>query len=157
MSIERARACLKKWGHDKDIIELGDSSATVALAALALGTEEARIAKTISLRGEKGPLLVVAAGDARIDNRKYKAEFGFKARMLDPESVGALVGHEIGGVCPFGIEAGVEVFLDASLRRFDTVYPACGSANSAILLNLTELEEISGCVRWVDVCEAKGG
>lgn len=155
MSIEKARAHLKKWGRDKDIIEFDVSSATVQLAALALNTEESRIAKSISLKGPTGAFLVVTAGDVKIDNQKFKQEFGFKAKMLTAEEVKELVGHEIGGVCPFGIHENVSVFLDASLKRFDTVFPACGSSNSAIPMNCKELEEISGYVKWVDVCKEK--
>lgn len=152
MSMENARTYLKKWNKDTDIIELGTSSATVALAAEALGTEEARIAKSLSLMLDTRPILVITAGDAKIQNKKYREEFGTKARMMDPAEVNRLVGHEPGGVCPFGIREEVRVYLDISLKRFDTVYPACGSANSAIPLKPEELKEISGAEKWVDVC-----
>lgn len=155
MSIEKAREHLKKWGRDKDIIEFDVSSATVQLAALALNTEESRIAKSISLKGPTGAFLVVTAGDVKIDNQKFKQEFGFKAKMLTANEVKEMVGHEIGGVCPFGIHENVSVFLDDSLKRFDTVFPACGSSNSAIPMTCKELEEISGHVKWVDVCKEK--
>jgi prolyl-tRNA editing enzyme YbaK/EbsC (Cys-tRNA(Pro) deacylase) len=155
MSLETARRHLKHYNRDGDIITFDVSSATVELAARALGVEEARIAKTISLRGPDFPVLVVAAGDVRIDNQKFKRCFGFKARMLSPQEVSDLVGHEIGGVCPFGVNAGVQVYLDHSLERFDTVYPACGSANSAIRLGCQELERLSGSLRWVDVCAGR--
>lgn len=155
MSIEKARTHLQKWGRDKDIIEFDVSSATVQLAALALHTEESRIAKSISLKGQTGAFLVVTAGDVKIDNQKFKQEFGFKVKMLTPDEVNEWVGHEIGGVCPFGIHDNVSVFLDVSLKRFDRVFPACGSSNSAIPLTCKELEEISGHVKWVDVCKEK--
>jgi prolyl-tRNA editing enzyme YbaK/EbsC (Cys-tRNA(Pro) deacylase) len=155
MGIEEARAHLKKWNRDSNIIEFDVSSATVELAARALNTEEARIAKTISLKGAEGAFLIVAAGDVKIDNQKFKHEFHFKAKMLGPEEVKELVGHDIGGVCPFGIKDGVKVFLDASLRRFETVFPAAGSGNSAIRMTCKELEEISGCTKWIDVCRVK--
>jgi len=153
MAIENAREHLKKWGRDVDIIELDTSIATVELAARALGVEPARIAKTISFRtADDGALLIVAAGDAKTDNAKFKAEFGFKARMLSPEETLEKVGHAIGGVCPFGIKEGVPIYLDISLKRFDTVFPACGSSNSAIELTCSELEEYSCSRKWVDVC-----
>lgn len=152
MSIETAREHLKKWNKDQDIIELNESSATVALAAKALGTQEERIAKTLSFILEDKPILVIAAGDAKVQNRKYRDCFGSKARMISHQDVNTLIGHEPGGVCPFGIKDTVRVYLDVSLKRFDLVYPACGSSNSAIPLSLDELEEISGADSWVDVC-----
>jgi prolyl-tRNA editing enzyme YbaK/EbsC (Cys-tRNA(Pro) deacylase) len=172
MSLESARTHLKKYNRDKDIKLFDVSSATVQLAALALGVEEARIAKTISLRipprnpeapsGGSGPdsgsgsaMLIVAAGDVKIDNQKFKQVYGFKARMLTPDEVRELIGHEIGGVCPFGINAGVQVYLDESLRRFATFYPACGSGNSAIELSCAELETLAESKQWVDVCTVK--
>ena len=151
MSIERARAHLARWGLDARIRELEASSATVALAAEALGTEPERIAKTLSFMTADGPILVVAAGDARVDNHKYKAKFGTKAKMLSQEEVEPLIGHAVGGVCPFGVERGVRVYLDESLRRFGTVFPAAGTAASAIELTLPELELASEAVEWVDV------
>jgi len=155
MSLEKARAWLKTWNKDKEIIELPVSSATVELAAKALGTDEARIAKSMSFLLADRAILVVTAGDQKIDNRKYKDEFGAKAKMLSPEHVKELIGHEVGGVCPFGINQGVDVYLDTSLRRFDAIYPACGSSNSAIRMDCRELEIMSGAKKWVDVCRDK--
>lgn len=152
MAIEKVREDLSKWGRDTAIIELDSSSATVELAAQSLGVEPARIAKTISFKSNDSALLVVAAGDARTDNTKFKAEFGFKARMLTPEEVLEYTGHAVGGVCPFGLENNIPVYLDISMKRFETVFPACGSSNSAIELTLAELQEFSGSVKWVDVC-----
>ena len=129
------------------------SSATVDLAAQAVGCEPAHIAKTLSFMVDGAPVLVVAAGDAKVDNRRYKDEFGTKAKMLTPQEAEDLVGHAVGGVCPFGVKPGVRVFLDQSLKRFEEVYPACGSANSAVRLSIPELELSSGCEKWVDVCK----
>ncbi len=152
MSIEKVREYLKQFNREKDIIELEHSSATVQLAAEALGVEPERIAKTLSFKIPEGAILVVAAGDARIDNKKFKSHFGLKAKMLSPEEVIEFTGHAIGGVCPFAIEnKNVKIYLDDSLKRFETVYPACGSGNSAIKLTLTELEELSHASGWVDV------
>jgi prolyl-tRNA editing enzyme YbaK/EbsC (Cys-tRNA(Pro) deacylase) len=151
LSIESARAHLEKWGRSADILEFDASTATVALAAQALGVEEARIAKSICLLHGEQALIIVAAGDARIDNRKFKDTFGFKARMLSPEQTEAMTGHAVGGVCPFGLPDGVSVYLDQSLARFDTVFPACGNSNSAIELTLDELETYSGSLGWVDI------
>ena len=131
--------------------EFDVSSATVELAAKAVGVEPCRIAKTLSFMTKEGPILIVAAGDARIDNKKYKEQFHVKAKMLTPEEVIELVGHAIGGVCPFGIKEGVFVYLDESLKRFETVFPACGSSNSAIELTISELEQCSGYVAWVNI------
>ena len=153
MSIERVREYLSEFGVDGRIRELTESSATVELAAKALGCEGRRIAKTLSFRVGDKVVLVVAAGDARIDNGKYKARFGTKAKMLAPQEAPELIGHAVGGVCPFGVNDGVEVYLDDSLRRFETVFPACGSSNSAIELTLPELEKFSKCKGWVDVCK----
>ncbi|ATW27472.1 YbaK/EbsC family protein [Candidatus Formimonas warabiya] len=153
MAIEKVRAHLKKWGRSEDILEFEASSATVDLAAQALGVEPARIAKTISFRFQAGALLVVAAGDAKIDSAKFKREFGFKAKMLTPDEVPAYIGHAIGGVCPFGLNEDTPVFLDVSLQRFKTVFPACGSSNSAIELTCDELNEYSLNKKWVDVCK----
>ena len=154
MAIERAKTYLEKWGMDKKVMEFDVSSATVELAARALGCEMARIAKTLSFRKDEGCMLVVCAGDARIDNSKYKKKFEKKANMLTPDEVCEMVGHDVGGVCPFGVKEGVEIFLDESLKRFDTVFPACGSSNSAIELTIAELEIMSGSYGWVDVCKA---
>lgn len=153
MSIERVRAYFAQYGLAERVMETEKSSATVEEAAVAVGVEPARIAKTLSLRMGEGCILVVAAGDARIDNAKYKARFGVKARFLTPDEALSKTGHAVGGVCPFALPAGVEVFLDESMRRFDTVYPACGSANSAIGLTLAELERFSRAQGWVDVCK----
>jgi len=129
------------------------SSATVELAAKAIGCEPGRIAKTLSFLTKDGPILIVAAGYVKIDNQKYKARFGEKAKMLSPEEAVALIGHPVGGVCPFAVNPGVRIYLDASLKRYDLVYPACGSANSAIGLTLDELEAVCGRPEWVDVCK----
>lgn len=153
MSIEKVRSCLEKFGAADRIIEFDVSSATVELAAAALGCPGERIAKSITFQNGDKAVLVVAAGDAKIDNPKYKAQFGIKAKMLTPEEVEELVGHSVGGVCPFGVKESTEVYLDESLKRFDTVFPACGSSNSAIELTLKELEEYSGSSKWVDVCK----
>lgn len=153
MSLERAKAHLAKYGAADRILEFEVSSATVALAAEALHCEEGRIAKSLSFAVGDGAVLVVAAGDARIDNAKYKAAFGVKAKMLSFEQVEPLIGHAVGGVCPFGVKEGVRTYLDASLRRYETIYPACGSSNSAIQLSLSELEAMSEALGWVDVCK----
>lgn len=153
MSIERVRAYFATLGIENRIQEFDVSSATVELAALALGVDGARIAKTLSfLVGDKC-VLIATAGDARIDNKKYKARFGAKAKMLAHDDVPEYIGHAVGGVCPFAVNDGVEVWLDESLRRFETVFPACGSANSAIELTIPELERYSRCNGWVDVCK----
>lgn len=151
MSIEAAREHLKKYGVDHRVLEFDVSSATVELAAAALGCDGARIAKTLSFLLDDGPILICMAGDAKVDNAKYKAHFGKKAKMLTPEEVVELVGHAVGGVCPFGIHEGVRVYLDISLRRFEIVYPAVGSSNSAIPLSPEELARVSECVGWIDV------
>ena len=153
MSLEKARERLKKFDADNRIIEFDVSSATVELAAAAVGCEPARIAKTLSFRTNDGVILIVAAGDTKIDNPKYKARFGCKARMLACVEVEPEIGHMVGGVCPFGVNANVTVYLDESLRRFETVFPACGSANSAIEVTIPELEKFSGFKAWVDVCK----
>ena len=153
MAIDKVRAYFAAKGMETRIVEFGVSSATVELAAAAVGCEPCRIAKSLSFILEGGAILVVAAGDARVDNKKYKACFGAKAKMLTPQEAIDLVGHAVGGVCPFAVNEGVKVYLDESLRRFETVFPACGSANSAIELTLAELEEHSGCIGWVDVCK----
>ena len=144
MSITRAREYFAKFGMENRIIEFATSSATVALAAVAAGCEEARICKTLSFMGKEGPLLILVAGDVKIDNHKYKEQFGVKAKMLTVEQVEELIGHAVGGVCPFGIKEGVAVYLDDSMRRFETMFPACGSSNSAIELTIEELEKYSG-------------
>ncbi len=156
MSIERVKAYFRELGIEDRVREFDVSSATVELAAAALRCEPQRIAKTLSFLADGHGVLVVAAGDARIDNHKYKAQFGTKAKMLSPQEVEDLVGHGVGGVCPFGVKEGVEVYLDVSLKRFETVFPACGSSNSAIELTIPELEKYSGYVSWVDVCKEQG-
>lgn len=153
MAIERARQYFAAFGMQDRIREFEVSSATVELAAKAVGVEGKRIAKTLSFWVHEQPMLIVTAGDAKIDNAKYKAKFKAKAKMLAHDEVEAVIGHDIGGVCPFGIREGVEVYLDVSLKRFNTVFPACGSANSAIELNMEELEKYSGSIEWIDVCK----
>ena len=153
MSIEKVRAFMGERGFAHRIQEFTVSSATVELAAAALGCEGCRIAKTLSFAIGERTILVVAAGDARIDNPKYKAYFGAKAKMLAHEEAPVRVGHAVGGVCPFAVNPGVEVYLDASLKRFETVFPACGSSNSAIELTLPELESLTAPFTWVDVCK----
>ena len=153
MSIEKAREYFKQFGLDDKILEFETSSATVELAAQALGCEPERIAKTLSfLVGDKA-VLIVAAGDTRIDNPKFKAQFLSNAKMISPGEVETLVGHAIGGVCPFGINENVDVYLDVSLKRFETVFPACGSSNSAIELTIDQLEQYSNSLGWIDVCK----
>ena len=147
MAIERVREYLARYGAEDRILEFQVSSATVELAAQALDCAPCRIAKTLAFWVDGRAVLVAAAGDAKIDNPKYKA------KMLSPQQTQELVGHGVGGVCPFGVNEGVEVYLDASLRRFQTVFPACGSANSAIELTIPELERFSGHAAWVDVCK----
>ena len=153
MAIEKVRAYFAQYGMEGRIMEFDVSSATVELAAQALHCEPCRIAKTLSFMGPDGPALVVTAGDAKIDNAKYKHFFGLKAKMLSPQEAEELVGHAVGGVCPFAVNDGVKVYLDVSLKRFETVFPACGSASSAIELNMQELEKYSGFEAWVDVCK----
>ena len=153
MAIEKVREYLRAYGKDKDIIELDASSATVELAAQALGTGPERIAKSLSFMGHDHALVVVCAGDCKIDNHKFKATFHVKARMLKPDEVERYTNHAVGGVCPFALPADVRVFLDVSLKRFDWIYPACGSANSAIKLSCDELEALVPGAEWVDVCK----
>ena len=153
MSIERARAHLAKHSLSERIIEFEVSSATVALAAAALGTEEARIAKTLSFETPEAIILIVTAGDVKISNAKYKEFFHTKAKMLSYDTVEARIGHGVGGVCPFGVNEGVRVYLDVSLRRFDTVYPAAGTASSAVRLTVEELERASESLGWIDVTQ----
>ena len=154
MAIEKVRAFFRQFGMEGRVLEFPVSSATVELAAQALGCAPCRIAKSLSFMGPDGPLLVVAAGDAKVDNPRYKAQFGVKARMLTPDETETFVGHGVGGVCPFALNDGVRTYLDVSLKRFETVFPACGSANSAIELTIPELETLSGFTAWVDVCKA---
>lgn len=153
LAIEKVREYFRQYGIENKILEFEVSSATVELAAKAVGVEGKRIAKTLSFLVREEPVLVVVAGDARIDNKKFKAFFQQKAKMLTYEQVDELIGHSVGGVCPFGINDGVKVYLDDSLRRFDTVFPACGSSNSAIELTNDELEKYSASLGWIDVCK----
>lgn len=153
MAIEAVKEYFAQFGMADRVQEFDVSSATVELAAQALGCQPCRIAKTLSFLVDGRAVLIVAAGDAKIDNPKYKAQFGTKAKMLTPDEVVELVGHAVGGVCPFGIKEGVAVYLDRSLKRFETVFPACGSSNSAIELSIEELERYSGYTAWVDVCK----
>ena len=151
MSIERVRSCFAALGLADRIMEFEVSSATVALAAQALDCEESRIAKTLSFHQGDRVVLIVTAGDVKIDNAKYKAAFGLKAKMLAFEEAEPLIGHAVGGVCPFAVNEGVQIWLDESLKRFETVFPACGSSNSAIEFTPAELERYSNCLGWVDV------
>lgn len=153
MAIDKVRKYFEQWGIQERIQEFDVSSATVELAAKAVGCEPQRIAKTLSFKVDGHAVLIVAAGDAKVDNQKYKAQFHTKAKMLTPDEVETMTGHGIGGVCPFGIEEGAEVYLDESLKRFETVFPAAGSANSAIELTLSELEKYAPYKSWVDVCK----
>lgn len=153
MAIEKVREYFACCGMADRILEFDSSSATVELAAQALSCEPRRIAKSLSFMLGEEPILVVTAGDAKVDNAKYKAKFGKKAKMLTPDEVVQFIGHAIGGVCPFAVNDGVTVYLDESLKRFSTVFPACGSSNSAIELTIPELEEHSGFTEWVDVCK----
>ncbi len=155
MSIEKVREYFKTLNIDGRILEFDVSSATVELAAKALNCEGARIAKSISFMKNDEPILVVTAGDMKIDNAKYKKKFGVKAKMLTPDEAAKLIGHAVGGVCPFAVNDGVKVYLDESLKRFDTVFPACGSSNSAIEVTVAELEKLSKYDEWVDVCKTK--
>jgi prolyl-tRNA editing enzyme YbaK/EbsC (Cys-tRNA(Pro) deacylase) len=151
MAIDDVKRYLARWGRDGDVLELPQSTATVAEAAAALGTEGARIAKSVALRHGDGAVVVVVAGDMKIDNRKFKERFGVKASMLRAEDALRLTGHAAGGVCPFALPDGTEAYLDESLRRFETVFPAAGSGNSAIELRPDELAEYSRSAGWVDV------
>ena len=156
MSIEKVKDYFARYGLQGRVQEFPVSSATVELAAQAVGCPPAHIAKTLSFLLPEGPVLILAAGDARVDNAKYKARFHTKAKMIPSEQVEPLIGHGVGGVCPFGVNEGVPVYLDQSLRRFDTVYPAAGTANSAVELSLEELERAAQAAGWVDVCKDWG-
>lgn len=153
MAIEDVREYFKKQNMDDRIREFEVSSATVELAARALHCEPRRIAKTLSFKVKDNAILIVTAGDAKIDNAKYKSRFAVKAKMLTPDEVVELIGHSVGGVCPFSVKEGIVVYLDKSLKRFETVFPACGSSNSAIELSIPELEEHSSYYEWIDVCK----
>lgn len=153
MSIDKVREYFRTFGIDDQILEFDVSSATVELAAQAVGCEPALICKSLSFKIDERTILILAAGDAKVDNKKYKACFGAKAKMLSPDEVVERIGHAIGGVCPFAVNEGVEVYLDDSMKRFEYVYPAAGSSNSAIKLSLSELEKYSNYRKWVDVCK----
>ena len=155
MSIEKVKAYFASLGMEDRVLEFPVSSATVELATAALGCEPCRIAKTLSFSVGGAPILIVTAGDVKINNAAHKARFGAKAKMLTPDEAVALIGHAVGGVCPFAVNEGVTVYLDESLRRFETVFPACGSSNSAIELTIPELEKYSGYADWVDVCKPR--
>lgn len=157
MSIEKVKSYFAEYGMEDRILEFPVSSATVELAAQALNCEPKRIAKTLSFRVGEQAILVVAAGDARVDNAKYKNRFGVKAKMLSHEEAAEMIGHAVGGVCPFAVKEGVAVYLDESLKRFPTVFPAAGSSNSAIELTIAELETYSRFTAWVDVCKGWQG
>ena len=154
MSIEKVRAFFAQYDMAQRILAFPVSSATVELAAQALGGEGKRIVKTLAFQGKDGPVLIATAGDAKVDNAKYKAYFGVKAKMLSHDDAATLIGHAVGGVCPFGVKEGVQVYLDISIQRFETVFPAAGSSNSAIELTIPEMEKFSGFTAWVDVCKA---
>lgn len=155
MSIQKVRAYFRGFGIEGRIREFEVSSATVELAAVAVGVEGARIAKSLSFKVDNQPIIIVVAGDAKVDNSRYKAQFHTKAKMLTHEEAHELIGHDVGGVCPFALPENVKVYLDASLKRFDTVFPAAGSDNSAIEMTCEELEKYSSnFVQWVDVCKA---
>lgn len=153
MAIEKVHTYFKQFNLEDQIRILDTSSATVQEAALALGCEPERIAKSLSFTGNDETILVVAAGDAKVDNAKFKSQFTVKPRMLRADEVEEKIGHAIGGVCPFAVNGGVAVYLDESLKRFDTVFPACGSSNSAIEFNIEDLDKYSNNRQWVDVCK----
>ena len=153
MSIERVKEYFEKYNMAERVREFEVSSATVELAAIALNCEGCRIAKSLTFKVDEKPIMIVVAGDAKIDNPKYKAQFSTKAKMLTAEEAVTLIGHAVGGVCPFAVNEGVTVYMDESLKRFETVFPACGSSNSAIELTIEELEKYSGFTAWIDVCK----
>ena len=153
MSIEKVRAYFAGFGMEERILEFPVSSATVELAARALNTEGCRIVKTLSFKVGDKAILICAAGDAKVDNAKYKHYFGVKAKMLSHEEAASMIGHAVGGVCPFAVSEGVEVYLDESMKRFQTVFPAAGSSNSAIEMTIPEMETYSGYTAWVDLCK----
>ncbi len=153
MSVEKVRDYLNQYGAGDRILEFDVSSATVELASKALGCEPCRIAKTLSFLVDGNAVLIVCAGDARIDNSKFKQQFHTKAKMLSAQEAESMTGHAVGGVCPFAVNKGVSVYLDKSLKRFESVFPACGSSNSAIKLTIDELEKFSGYTEWIDVCK----
>ena len=153
MSIDNVRKYLTQFNRENDILEFPVSSATVQLAAEALNVIPARITKTLALKDGDGCMVIAVAGDGKIDNKKFKTEFGFKAKMLSPEETLEMTGHAVGGVCPFALPEGVKAYCDISMKRFDTVFPACGSSNSAIEVTCDELFEYSNAVKWIDICK----
>lgn len=153
MSLVKAKEYLQKYGLENKIMEFDVSSATVGEAAKAINCKEEEIVKTLSFTIDDKPILIATAGDSKVDNSKFKAEFNVKAKMIPIEDVERLVGHSVGGVCPFGIKENVDVYLDTSIKRFEIVYPACGSSNSAVKLTVSELEKASNCKKWIDVCK----
>ena len=153
MSIDNVRKYLTRFNRENDILEFPVSSATVQLAAEALNVIPARITKTLALKDGDGCMVIAVAGDGKIDNKKFKTEFGFKAKMLSPEETLEMTSHAVGGVCPFALPEGVKAYCDISMKRFDTVFPACGSSNSAIELTCDELFEYSNAVKWIDICK----
>ena len=155
MSVDKVKKYFAGYGMESRVLEFDVSSATVELAAAALNCEPRRIAKTLSFLVGEQPILIVSAGDVKIDNAKYKATFGKKAKMLTQEQVTELIGHAVGGVCPFAINPGVDIYLDASLKKYETAFPACGSSNSAIELTIPEMEKYSGYKEWIDVCKPR--
>lgn len=155
MSVDKVKKYFAGYGMKSRVLEFDVSSATVELAAAALNCEPGRIAKTLSFLVGEQPILIVSAGDVKIDNAKYKATFGKKAKMLTQEQVTELIGHAVGGVCPFAINPGVDIYLDASLKKYETAFPACGSSNSAIELTIPEMEKYSGYKEWIDVCKPR--
>ena len=155
MSVDKVKKYFAGYGMESRVLEFDVSSATVELAAAALNCEPGRIAKTLSFLVGDQPILIVSAGDVKIDNAKYKATFGKKAKMLTSEQVTELIGHAVGGVCPFAINPGVDIYLDASLKKYETAFPACGSSNSAIELTIPEMEKYSGYKEWIDVCKPR--
>lgn len=153
MSFERAKKAIEKYNLGDKILVFEESSATVKEAAIAVGVSEGEIAKTLSFYVDEKPILILAAGDVKIDNAKYKHFFGKKAKMIPHDEVEEVIGHQVGGVCPFGINPGIDVYLDVSLKEYEYVYPACGTANSAVKLSIEELEKCSLYKEWVDVCK----
>lgn len=153
MSIDNVRKYLTRFNRENDILEFPVSSATVQLAAEALNVIPARITKTLALKDGDNCMVIAVAGDGKIDNKKFKTEFGFKAKMLSPEETLEMTGHAVGGVCPFALPEGVKAYCDISMKRFDTVFPACGSSNSAIEVTCDELFEYSNAVKWIDICK----
>ena len=153
MSIDNVRKYLTRFNRENDILEFPVSSATVQLAAEALNVIPARITKTLALKDGDGCMVIAVAGDGKIDNKKFKTEFGFKAKMLSPEETLEMTGHAVGGVCPFALPEGVKAYCDISMKRFDTVFPACGSSNSAIEVTCDELFEYSNAIKWIDICK----